>query len=264
MPVSKALRKSANDFCKKYACSFDFAAFESTVEGYIFLNPNNGWREVYKRTFEEMHKQALEKTFSNAHSSLDGEAMLDDFEYALIRPFVNEKGADIKHKPYVGMDRIARLEYLLDIMKKAPSTPVLLYADKYKRGELPIRGMRLKAKSLLTSDSSGREDLLEIAGYIQALERVNRGRSLIWKAFHPILNSAEKKNSALMKMAFVGGEDAYAEFAAEANETFGAHIRANAILEQNMAHALEELNMKQKMKDAMRESHRRSLPVREG
>ena len=110
MPISKALEDSARDFCHKYACRFDFGSFESSVEEFTFLRPNGGWIDVYKMTFRHLYQTALEMVALGTVDSLDGEAMLDDFEYTLIHPYVSETEGGIKHRPYVGMDRITRLE----------------------------------------------------------------------------------------------------------------------------------------------------------
>lgn len=254
MSVSAALEKSARDFCLKYDCKFDFAMFESRVEEFTFLRPVAGWVDVYKMMFERMYKQALASAAQGSSATLDGEEMIDDFEYTLIRPYVNEGNKDIKHKPYVGMDRISRLEYLAQLTREAPSNPVELYAEKYKNGELSMKQMR----SAVALDNAEREHYMEIAGYVQALETVNKGRSLAWRLFHPLKNSAEKINLAWMRTALVeqtrGGEEFYREAAAAAYECFGGHQRVNANLEQSMVRAREEMNRKQKMNDVMRES----------
>ena len=255
MSVSQALEKSSRDFCLKYACHFDFVTFESRVEEFTFLRPVGGWIDVYKITFDRLYKNTLEKVAVGIlDDDLDPEAMLDDFEYTLIRPYVNEGEKEIKHKPYVGMDRISRLEYLERLTREAPSNPVELYAEKYKKGELSMKQMR----SALALDGVKQEHYTEIAGYVQALDNVNKSRSLVWRAFHPFKNSAEKRNSAQMKTALMeeirGGEEVYRKTVAVAYDTFGGHLRVNAKLEQNMARAIEEMNRQQKMNDVMRES----------
>ena len=205
-------------------------------------------------TFDQMYKKTLELVSEGAVVNLDAEAMLDDFEYTLIRPYVNETEIEIKHKPYVGMDRIARLEYLNQITKEAPKNPVELYEEKYKRGELSLKQMRLAA----VADKPARESYIEIAGYVQALEHANKSRSLLWRTFHPFKNSAEKRDLALMKKMFAkesrGDESFYSEIAAAACETFDGHQTANANLEKSMVCAMEELKRKQKMNAAMQEA----------
>ena len=255
MSVSQALEKSARDFCLKYTCNFNFNTFEATVEEFTFLRPVGGWIDVYKTTFDRLYKNTLEKVAEGMlDDDLDPEAMLDDFEYTLIRPYVNEGEKEIKHKPYVGMDRISRLEYLERLTREAPSNPVELYAEKYKKGELSIKQMR----SALTLDGGKQEHYTEIAGYVQAIDNVNKSRSLVWRTFHPFKNSAEKRNSAQMKTALMeemrGGEEVYRKTVAAAYDTFDGHLRVNAKLAQNMARAIEETNRKQKMNDVMRES----------
>jgi hypothetical protein len=154
------------------------------------------------------------------------------------------------------MDRISRLEYLERLTREAPSNPVELYADKYKRGELSIKQM--KSKSAL--DGRKQERYIEVAGYVQALENVNQSRSSGWRILHPFKNNAEIRESALMKKAFVeeipGGEELYREAAAAACRTFVGHQRVNANLKERMIHAKEEMSRKQKMNDVMRESMR--------
>ena len=254
MPVSKALESSAKAFSKKYSCNFDFTTFESRVEEFTFLRPNGGWIDVYRAVFGRIYKNTLEKVALGKVDNLDGEAMLDDFEYTLIRPYANENKADIKHKPYVGMDRLARLEYLDKLTLEAPSNPVELYTEKYKSGELSIGQM----KSALGAADSERTYYIMIAGYVQALENANSSRRFIWRATHPFRNSAEKREAALMKKHFIdemnGDESAYVEFARAACETFEGHKRVNESLSLNRAHAIEELNRKNRMKEAMRES----------
>ena len=254
MAVSRALEKSARDFNMKYECDFDFATFEARVEEFTFLRPNNGWVEVYKLMFDRVYKETLEKAAVGAVKNLDGEAMLDDFEYTLIRPFVNESEIEIKHKHYVGMDRLSRLEYLDRLTKESPKNSVELYAEKYKRGELTLRQMRSAAH-----ESTDREQYVELAGYVQALEDVNKNRSVMWRALHPFKNSAEKRDAAFMKQMIVdgaGGDALYGEIAAEAYETFDGHLRANENLAARTVHAKEEMNRLQKMSDVMRESLR--------
>jgi hypothetical protein len=254
MPVSLALEKSAKDFCSKYTCSFDFASFETSVEEFTFLRPIGGWVDVYKNVFEAMYKEALEAAAKHGSATLDSEAMLDDFEYTLMRPYANEGESDIKHKPYVGMDRISRLEYLKTLTSKSPSNSVDLYAEKYRNHELSIKDMR----SRLEGGVENSEYFVEMAACVQALENVNKSRSLIWRTLHPFKNSAEKNNCADMKRALIektgGGEEFYSRAADAAYETFGAHQSVNARLEERMLSAKEEMNRKLKMNDAMRES----------
>lgn len=254
MAVSTALEKSATEFGLKYACNFNFKAFESNVEEFTFLRPVGGWNDVYKMTFERMYMQALESVAQDQSAPLDSEAMLDDFEYTLIRPYVNEGEKEIKHRPYAGMDRVSRLEYLQTLTSQAPSNSVDLYAKKYKNGDLSLKQMRAK----IERGEKGREHYIELAGCVQALEAVNQSRSAAWRFFHPLKNHAEKRNSAQMKRAFVeetqGGEDFYAEAVAAAYEPFGGHQSVNERLDVRMTQAKEELNRKQKMSDAMRES----------
>ena len=256
MAVSKALENSATAFNVKYACNFDFATFESRVEEFTFLRPNSGWIDVYKMTLDRMYTQALESATKEGGMNLNGEAMLDDFEYTLIRPYVKECKPDIKHKPYVGMDRLVRLEYLDQLTKDTPSNPVDLYTEKYKNGELSIKHMR----SALGAEATHRSQYVEIAGYVQALENVNKSRSLIWRAFHPFKNSTEKREAALMKRTLVegrrDGEAFYNEIAEAAYKPFDGHQRASETLAQHMLHAKEELNREQKMNDIIRESLR--------
>ena len=255
MSVSAALERLAREFCLKYACNFDFATFESRVEEFTFLRPVGGWIDLYKITFDQLYKNTLEKVaFGIIDDHLDAEAMLDDFEYMLVRPYVNEGEKEIKHKPYVGMDRASRLEYLERLTGEAPSNAVALYAQKYKKEDISIKQMR----SRLKFDIDRREHCIEIAGYVQALENVNTSRSFIWRAFHPFKNNAEKRNAALIKGNFIEktrcGEEFYREVAAAACETFGGYRKISANLEQRMIGARDEMNRKQKMNDVMRES----------
>ena len=256
MSVSKALENSAKAFNAKYACSFDFVTFESRVEEFTFFRPNGGWIDVYKVMFEQMYAQALEAVAEGMTADLDSEAMLDDFEYTLIRPYVSEGENEIKHKPYAGLDRIARLEYLERLTKKAPSSPVALYIDRYKRGVLTLRQMR----SAALSEQAANERCVEIAGYILALECVNDRRSFAWRVLHPFKCNAEKRDAALLKSFFLrtvkGGEKFYNEIATEAYETFEGHKRMSARLLTNRTHAMEDLARKQKINDAMRENSR--------
>lgn len=256
MSVSAVLEKSAKDFCLKYACNFDFNTFESSLEEFLFLSSDNGWHDVYKTVFERMYLQALESVARIGDVTLDSEAMLDDFEYTLIRPYVNEGTKEIKHTPYVGMDRVARLEYLQLLTSQSPSNSVDLYAKKYKNGELSIKEIRSKFEQ----GKGDREHYIELAGCVQALENVSKSRSLIWRVLHPFKNSAEKRSSAGIKRAFAeqtqGGEEFYTEATAAAYQTFGGHQKVNANLEQNMLRAREELSRKKKMDDAIRESIR--------
>ena len=252
MSFSRALENSARAFNMKYACNFDFASFNTTVEEFTFLRPNSGWIDVYKMMFNRMYKRTLELVGEGAVDNLDAEAMLDDFEYTLIRPYVSETENAIRHKPYVGLDRITRLEYLGQLTKEAPKNSVELYEEKYKRGELSRKQMR----SVSLDGYTERKRCIEIVGYVQALEQANRGRSLLWRTFHPFKNSAEKRDALLMKRTFVeesqGGEAFYNEIAAAAYETFDGHRMANDRLETSMVRAKEELDRKQKMNDAMK------------
>ena len=255
MSVSMALEKSAKNFCLKYACNFDFKTFESNVEDFTFLRPNNGWTDAYKTTFKKMYLQALESVARVGDVILDSETMLDDFEYTLIRPYVNEEDRDIKHTPYVGMDRVSRIAYLQQLTSQAPSNSVSLYAEKYKNGELSIKQIRSRL------DGAGdRERYIELVGFSQALEAVNNSRSLIWRALHPFKNNAEKRFTAQMKQAFIdrqpGGTAFYREAIVAAYRSFGGRRMITASLEERMLHAQEEMDRMQKMSNVMRESVR--------
>jgi hypothetical protein len=201
-----------------------------------------------------MYMQALESTTKVDGITLDSEAMLDDFEYTLIKPYVKESEKDIKHKPYVGMDRISRLEYLQLLTSQSPSNSVDMYAEKYKNGELSIK----QIQSILELGKDSQEHYIEIAGCVQAIEAVNKSRSSVWKVFHPFKNSAEKRVFAQMKMAFIehtqGGEEIYNKAAVAAYEPFDGYQIVNANLEERMIHAKEEMNRKQKLNDVIRES----------
>lgn len=258
MSVSAALEKSARDFCIKYYCDFDFNAFEARVEEFTFLRPAGGWVDVYKTTFDRLYKDTLEKIVTGAaEGNIDAESMLDDFEYTLIRPYVRERGDEIRHKPYVGMDdRVARLEYLDRLTKDTPSDPVALFTEKYKNGALTLAHMLKRVESV---EKSGEiKDFIEIAGYAQALENVNNSRSAVWRAVHPIKNSAEQRETQHMKKILsdsaLGGEERYREFASEAQKPVDGYERMRACLEQSMARAREDTAMKQKMNMAVRES----------
>ena len=252
MPVSETLERSAVDFCSKYSCNFNFHTFEENVEEFTFLRPIGGWIDVYKRVFEKMYMQALEPTAKHGYIGLDGEAMLDDFEFTLIRPYVGERGKDIDHKPYAGMDRVSRIEYLQQITNRSPSNYVDLYSEKYKSGKLSIKQMRSRLEN--------GENYVEILGCVQALENVNKNRSRTWRTFHPFKNLAEKRSSEKMKREFIertrSSEEAYSKIAAEAYDTFDGHKAANENLEHNMMRAVEEMSRTQKMNEAMRESLR--------
>jgi hypothetical protein len=254
MPISAALEKSAKAFCSKYACSFDFNAFEATVEDFTFLRPVSGWIDAYKSVFEKLYMQAIAPITVSGDAHLDGEAMLDDFEYTLIRPYVNESSRELDHKPYLGMDRVSRIEYLQQLTKRSPSNFVDLCAEKYKDGRLSIKQMQSK----LESEIDDGERYTEIVGCIRALETVNKSRSLLWRAFHPIKNEAEKRSSERMKRVFFDltddSEETYSEIVNIACKTFGGYEALSAKLEQNMMCAREEMSRKQKMNDAMRES----------
>jgi hypothetical protein len=208
-------------------------------------------------TFEELYKNVLEKTaVGTAGDDLDPEAMLDDFEYTLIRPYANEGEKEIKHKPYIGMDRISRLEYLTRLTKETPSNYVEMYTEKYKNGELSIEQM----KSDFLLDGAEQKRYIKLAGCIQALENVNNSRPLVWRAMHVFKHNEEKTNSALMKKEFIekarGGEEFYRKAAAAANECFESRRIINERLEQSMIYAREELNRQEKLNNAIREAIR--------
>lgn len=258
MSVSKALENSARNFSDKYACQFDFATFESRVEEFTFLRPNGGWIDVYKMMFEKVYKNSLEKVAMGMMDNLDGEAMLDDFEYTLIRPYVNERKDEIKHKPYVGMDRIARLVFLDQLIMGAPTNLVELYIEKYKNGELTVGQIRRRVKYVVNSPDVEREDYIEIAAYVQALEKVNQARSLAWRVCHSIQNKNENKLPELIKKAFVarvnGGEAFLNEVCEAAYERFDGYKNVNANLAESIVHAREEMKRNQRMNEARRES----------
>ena len=253
MSVSKALEHSASAFNRKYACHFSFATFESRVEEFTFLRPNGGWIDVYKMTFDRMYNKALEGVATGRVDNLDGEAMLDDFEYMLIKPYVKESDNEIKHKPYAGMDSVTRLAYLDALTKQAPQTPVELYSNKYKNREISL-GQMMSAQSIKDSE---REHYVEISAYVQAIELVNQGRSAIWRALHPVKSNEEKRDAARMKSSLiqeVGGEEVYRELAKAACEPFEGFQRVRANLNASMVRAEEEMRRLQKLNDVMRES----------
>lgn len=251
MPVSEALERSARDFCAKYACRFDFTTFEAGVEEFTFLRPVSGWIDLYKATFERLYRHALEGVaLGAADDGPNAEAMLDDFEYTLMRPYVNQEGKEIKHRPYGGMDRISRLEYLERLTREAPANSVELYAEMYRKGELPVSRMRAEAAG----------EPARLAGYAEALDRVCQSRSTVWRVLHPFKNDAEKRNSRQMKQEFMeatgGGEALYRETVTASCETPEGLLRVHARLEQSMVRAREDMTRVMKMNDVMRESIR--------
>ena len=255
MSVSTVLEKSARDFCLKYACDFDFTSFEALAEEFTFLRPVGGWAELYKTTFDKLYKSTLEKaSVGLTYCRLDAEAMLDDFEYTLIRPYINEGNKGIEHRPYAGMDRISRLEYLNRLTKEAPSNAVDLYAEKYKKGELSIK--QIKSQAGLEGDA--RENCVALVGYAQALEAVNNSRSVVWRVFHPFKNNAEKRTSETIKKLLTeetrDGEEFYQKNVTAAYEPFDSLQKVKLGIEQNMIHAREEMSRSQRMKDVIRES----------
>ena len=254
MAVSQALENSAKIFNTKYACRFDFATFEARVEEFTFLRPNGGWIELYKRMFAGVYQASLEKAALGELKDLNGEAMLDDFEYTLIRPYVNEGQKEIKHKHYVGMDRITRLEYIGQLTAEASKNAVELFARQYKRGDLTLEEMR----SALSGMDVGR---VRLAAYVRVLEGIDQGRSALWRVLHPFKGCAEKRTAEQIKKALIeegkGGEASYREMVSTAYETFEGYRRATENLSESLTRAKEELNMNQKMSDAMKES----LPI---
>jgi hypothetical protein len=211
----------------------------------------SGWIDLYKATFERLYRHALEGVaLGAADDGPNAEAMLDDFEYTLMRPYVNQEGKEIKHRPYGGMDRISRLEYLERLTREAPANSVELYAEKYRKGDLPLSRMRAEA-----SDEPAR-----LAGYAEALERVHRSRSTAWRVLHPFKNDAEKRNFRQMKLEFMeatgGGEALYRETVTAACETPEGLLRVHARLEQSMIRAREDMTREMKMNGVMRESIR--------
>ena len=259
MAISDSFRKSAKRFCGKYVCFFNMRTFETKLEEFTFLRPNGGWIDFYKSMFELLYRKTLERVAAGDVDDLDSEAMLDDFEYILIRPYVQESPEAINHKPYAGMDRISRLMFLDKLTREAPSNLVDLYTEKYKNGELSISQMRKEANSTLNFDQAGRENYIEIAGYVQAIENVNRERSLAWRVMHPAKYNAEKNEAELMKKRLIesfGGEDVYNDVANVARETFRGHLKVNENLAHSMLRAREEIKREKKMNDAIRESFR--------
>lgn len=254
MPVSQALENSAKTFNAKYGCDFDFARFESKVEEFTFLRPIGGWIDVYKMTFERMYKRSLESVATGKTNNLDSEAMLDDFEYTLIRPYLNESENAIKHKSYVGMDRIARLEYLNELAHNAPKTPVGIYSKKYKSGEITINQMRSMQKA--ENDEGIR--YVEIAGCVQVLEAAVKNRTAMWRLFHPFRSGAEKRAAEQMKKTLfkaVGGrEDEYLELAKAAYEPYDAYQGLESGLKASLARAREEMTLNKKINGNLRES----------
>lgn len=259
MPVSAALEESARKFNTKYTSEFSFQAFETRVEEFTFLRPNSGWIEVYKDTFEGLYKRSLEKAAEGSLSNLSGEVMLDDFEYMLIRPYVNEGENEIKHKPYVGMDRITRLEYVNLITASAPKNSVELFAQKYKSGRLTLR----QIKSAMNFKNANREEFVRLSAYIEAIESISKSRSAWWRAFHPFKSSAEKREAALMKSELSenmrDGENFYREILAAAYETFDGYKMATANLLQSINNAKEEKLRLEKMSNAIRKSLPRKI-----
>ena len=260
MPVSDATIRSAKNFCAKYGCGFKFSTFEARVEEFTFLRPNGGWIDFYKMTFEQLYKNAFERVAVGDRDSLDGEAMLDDYEYTLIRPYVHERDGEIKHVPYAGMNRTERLEYLYNLTKKSPSNMVEIYTEKYKNGETSPYKMRELAEKTLSIARDQRERYVEVASLALALESVNKSRSAIWRAFHPSKNNAERKGAMLIKQrlinATVGGEQFYNDVAESALDTFECYERISLSLEQSMVYAGEEQMRAHRMNDAVRKSSR--------
>ena len=253
MSVSRALECSANTFNMKYACDFAFSSFEASVKEFTLLRPNGGWRDVYKATFGSVYKRSLENAALGKVDNLNGEAMLDDFEYTLMRPYANESAEEIKHKPYVGMDRLTRLQYLDRLTVEAPQNLVELYAEKYRKGTLTIRQMRATGERKV----DGGERNICLAGYLQALEAVSLERSPIWRVLHPFRRNAEKREVVLLKKALVEatcGEMGYGELVRAVYAPFDGYRRVTAYLRESMARAKEELAISQKMNTVIRES----------
>ena len=254
MSVSCALENLAKEFNMKYACKFDFATFDLHVEEFTFLRPNGGWTDVYISTFASVYTESLEKASVGSLDNLNGEAMLDDFEYMLMRPYANESDGEIKHRSYVGMDRITRLEHIGLITMEAPKNFVELFAQKYRSGQLTLKQM----KSELDLESTDIAECIKISAYVKALESVNESRSAMWRTFHPFKNSAEKRYAALLKSGLAeyttDEEEFYDEISAAAYETFDGYKRANANLSQCMHQAREEMARMQKMNEVIRES----------
>lgn len=255
MPISDSFRRSAKRFCKKYACYFSLREFESDVERYMLQISGEGFCDFYKTMFERLYKKALENVAQEDDGDLDGEAMLDDFEYTVIRPYVSQSGKGIDHKPYAGMDRLTRLMYLDKITRNAPSNLVELYTEKYRSGELSIDQMSRRVSETLSFNRARREHYVDAAAFILALERANESRSLLWRVLHPAKNSTERKSAGLLKKQFIceveGGDGFYNEMAKCARYTFAGHRRVNENLVQSMINARDEAKREQKMNDAL-------------
>ena len=257
MAISEALKKSATGFCGKYVCFFSVRAFESKLEEFTFLRPNGGWVDFYKAMFEQLYRKTLERVAMGEVENLDSEAMLDDFEYTLIRPYVQESAEEINHRPYAGMDRLTRLEYLDKIMRNAPSNFVELYAEKYKNGEISSSQMIERARGVLSEGRIKREQYIELASYAQVLDDASQSRSLAWRTIHRSKSNEEKRDAALIKQMIVdraaGGEQFYRDVAARAHDTFGGFAQIKENLMQSMLRAREEFHRTRKMNDAIRD-----------
>jgi hypothetical protein len=189
-------------FNKKFGVNFTFKSLQAKEILYDNMLPSNAGDAAYNVMFAEMYKQALLSYVDGKIEKFNSLEMFNSFEDLLMSPYREEckkEGLSGLSQPYGGRTPTQVLETMNSYIDQTPKSQVDIVARKIANRELRLRDIRQMASEI---DTNSTEDLTKIANCIAALEKVNEGRSRVWRFFHRVQNNAEKRDLKNLKEQF--------------------------------------------------------------
>ena len=187
--------EAVGKFNKKYGVDFSMAAFKQAETK---MNSNS----AYKKMFADIYKKAIASYVDEKNNGFSLQEMLIDFD-KIMSTYRNDcKAQNINTSllPLGGWTPDEAIESLKEIPEAFNGSSASFAKDRYLSGKLPIREMMAYTEEAFANGKTPDIGVATvIASYAKGLEEANKSRSFIWKVFHPIRNSAEKKYSKLMQ-----------------------------------------------------------------
>lgn len=267
MPTNAEVAAEAKGFREIYGCRFFIDELEQKIsytKGKTKLLNFDKFDDIYKETFGELFKATLDKANSKG-KALNGEKMLNDFEM-VISKYISRKSDehyDTKHKPYAGMQRGERLDFIERLASEVPSNFVDSCVDLYKKGEINANEMRESAKSILSDPNVNSAKLARIAGYVEALKKIDKKRGFFAKIGEFFRGRPDQKAINYMKQALTkkleGGNLTYENCVSAAYNKFDGHRS----VEENIAVSRASLSISEGVANRARVSAKEHFAIHE-
>ena len=187
--INETTRNEINRFNETYGVKFDINEYFTKAKR---TSPN----EALKEMFTDMYKKVM--LHDLAHGTNVSCKMIENYDSSIIYHLKdNFRNSDREFLPHknAGMDKIDRYNLLNGIWKDMPKSDTDVIKESYEKGDIRIRDMMAVVNQLKHTEAT-RDEQVRLASFSEALKKVNESRSFVWRVFHPIRNSAEKRYAA--------------------------------------------------------------------